>query len=420
MGEFAIGQPVSRLEDPRLLKGLGRYIDDLDLPGQAYACILRSPYAHARIRAIDAGAATAMPGVLGVLTGADCEADGLGHLPCDQKRFRRDGSDMYRPPRPVLVRDRVRVVGDYVAMGVAETASGARDAAERIAVDYEELAAVVSPADAAADGAPLLWEDCPGNECFFHEDGDAEAVEAAFAAADLVVERRFTISRVTAAPIGPRGCIGEYDPSLERYTLRTGVQQAHMLRMHLARTVFGIPETRVRVIAPDIGGSFGLYSNVYPENALVLWAARRFARPVKWTAERSECMLSDDSARDCVSDAALALDRDGAVSRAALQELRQSRRLSVAARPAAAGGQSRHAGRHLYYARDSCPGLGHVHQHVLHLALSRRRQARGLDGAGAAHRRGGAPPRPRPGRNPPPQHHPRRRHALQDGAHLHL
>ncbi len=311
MGEFAIGQPVSRLEDPRLLKGLGRYIDDLNLPGQAYAFILRSPYAHARIRSIETGAAAAMPGVLGVLTGADCEADGLGHLPCDQKRFRRDGSDMYRPPRPILVRDRVRVVGDYVAMVVAGTAALARDAAERIAVDYEPLPAVVSPADAAAEEAPRLWDDCPGNECFFHEDGDTAAVEAAFDAAHLVVERRFTISRVTAAPIGPRGCIGDYDPSLERYTLRTGVQQAHMLRMHIARTVFGIPETRVRVIAPDIGGSFGLYSNVYPENALVLWAARRFGRPVKWTADRSECMLSDDSARDCVSDAALALDGEG-------------------------------------------------------------------------------------------------------------
>ena len=311
MGEFAIGQPVSRLEDPRLLKGLGRYIDDLNLPGQAYAFILRSPYAHARIRSIETGAAAAMPGVLGVLTGADCEADGFGHLPCDQKRFRRDGSDMYRPPRPILVRDRIRVVGDYVAMVVAGTAALARDAAERIAVDYEPLPAVVSPADAAAEEAPRLWDDCPGNECFFHEDGDAAAVEAAFDAAHLVVERRFTISRVTAAPIGPRGCIGEYDPSLDRYTLRTGVQQAHMLRMHIARTVFGIPETRVRVIAPDIGGSFGLYSNVYPENALVLWAARRFGRPVKWTADRSECMLSDDSARDCVSDAALALDGEG-------------------------------------------------------------------------------------------------------------
>ncbi|MCY4551776.1 MAG: xanthine dehydrogenase family protein molybdopterin-binding subunit [Defluviicoccus sp.] len=311
MGEFAIGQPVSRLEDPRLLKGLGRYVDDLDLPGQAYAFILRSPHAHARIRAIDASAAQAMPGVLGVLTGADCEADGLGHLPCDQKRFRRDGGDMYRPPRPILACDRVRVVGDYVALVVAETAALARDAAERIAVDYQPLPAVVSPAAAGDPGAPQLWDGCPGNECFFHEDGDREAVEAGFASAHLVVERRFVISRVTAAPLGPRGCIGEYDLSLERYTLRTGVQQAHLLRMHLARTVLGIPETRMRVIAPDIGGSFGLYSNVYPENALVLWAAKKFARPVKWSAERGECMVSDDSARDCVSDAALALDRDG-------------------------------------------------------------------------------------------------------------
>ena len=207
MGEFAIGQPVSRLEDPRLLRGLGRYVDDLNLPGQAHAHILRSPHAHARIRSIDARAAAAMPGVLGVLTGADCEADGLGRLPCDQKRFGRDGSDMYRPPRPILARDRVRVVGDYVAMVVAETAAIARDAAERIAVEYEPLPAVVSPADAAEEGAPLLWDDCPGNECFFHEDGDAAAVEAAFADAHLVAERRFAISRVTAAPIGPRGCI---------------------------------------------------------------------------------------------------------------------------------------------------------------------------------------------------------------------
>ena len=152
MGEFAIGQPVSRLEDPRLLKGLGRYIDDLNLPGQAHASILRSPHAHARIRSIDTRKAAAMPGVLGVLTGADCEADGLGHLPCDQKRFGRDGGDMYRPPRPILVRDRARVVGDYVAMVLAETGALARDAAETIFVDYEPLPAVVSPADAAEEG----------------------------------------------------------------------------------------------------------------------------------------------------------------------------------------------------------------------------------------------------------------------------
>ncbi len=311
MGAFAVGQPVSRSEDPRLLKGFGRYIDDISLPRQAYAAIVRSPHAHARIRAVDTASARAVPGVLCVLTGADCAADGLGDLPCDQARLRRDGADMYRPPRPILVRDRVRLVGDYVAMVVAETAAGARDAAELVAVDYEPLPAVTDAAEAAAADAPRLWDDCPGNECFYHEDGDRAAVDAALEKAACVVSRRFTISRVTAAPMGPRGCIGDYDAAEDRYTLYTGVQQAHMLRTQLAATVFKLPETRFRVIAPDIGGSFGLYSNVYPENALVLWASRRCGRPVKWIAERSECMLSDDSARDNVSQASLALDEDG-------------------------------------------------------------------------------------------------------------
>ena len=311
MGEFAIGQPVARLEDPRLLKGMGRYVDDIDLPDQAYAAIVRSPHAHARIRAIDTDAAAGMPGVLAVLTGADCAADGLGHLPCDQKRFRRGGGDMYRPPRPLLVTDRVRLVGDYVALVAAETANQARDAAEQVHVDYEILPSVTATAEAVAADAPRLWADCPDNECFFHEDGDREAVDAAFARADVVVSRRFLISRVTAAPIGPRGCIGHYDAAVDRYTLYTGVQQAHLLRTELARSVFGEPETKFRVIAPDIGGSFGLYSNVYPENGLALWASKRTGRPVKWIADRSECMASDDSARDNVTDAALALDSQG-------------------------------------------------------------------------------------------------------------
>ena len=311
MGDFAVGQPVPRTEDPRLLRGLGKYIEDINLPGQAYATIIRSPHAHARIGQIDVGPALEMPGVLSVLTGADCEVDGLGQLPCDQIRFSRDGSDMYRPPRPILVRDRVRLVGDYVAMVVAESHAAARDAAEQVKVDYDPLPAVTNPAIAAGTNAPLLWEDCPGNECFFHEDGDREAVDAAFNEAELVVSRRFTISRVTAAPIGPRGCLGTYDVSEDRYTLYTGVQQAHMLRSQLAANVFGLPETKFRIIAPDIGGSFGLYSNVYPENALVLWAAKRCGRPIKWIGERSECMMSDDSARDNVSEAALALDGAG-------------------------------------------------------------------------------------------------------------
>ena len=311
MGEFAIGQPVTRLEDPRLLKGMGRYIDDIDLQGQAYATIVRSPHAHAQIRAMNTDAAEGTPGVLAVLTGADCTAERLGHLPCDQKRFRRGGEDMYRPPRPLLVSNRVRLVGDYVALVVAETANQARNAAERIHVDYEILPSVTATAKAMAADAPRLWADCAGNECFFHEDGDREAVDAALARADVVVSRRFLISRVTAAPIGPRGCIGHYDDAVDRYTLYTGVQQAHLLRTELARSVFGEPETKFRIVAPDIGGSFGLYSNVYPETGLVLWASKRVGRPVKWIADRSECMASDDSARDNVTDATLALDSQG-------------------------------------------------------------------------------------------------------------
>ena len=311
MGEFAVGQPVTRTEDPRLLEGRGRYIDDLNLPDQAHAVILRSPHAHALVRSIDTRLARTAPGVIAVLTGEDYAADGLGHLPCDQPRFAPDGSPMYRPPRPALVHDRVRLVGDYVALVVAETPALAKDAAELIEVDYEPLPSVTSTADAASPGAPRLWDDCPDNICFLHEDGDKDAVDAAFAAADLVVSRRFVISRVTAAPMGPRGCIGDYDDASERYTIHTGVQQAHLLRQHLARTIFGLPETQFRVVAPDIGGSFGLYSNVYPEQVLVLWASKRCLRPIKWIAERSEGMASDDSARDNVSDAALALDGDG-------------------------------------------------------------------------------------------------------------
>ena len=311
MGEFAVGQPVTRTEDPRLLEGRGRYIEDLDLPGQAHAVVLRSPHAHALVHSIDTKLARAAPGVVTVLTGEDYAADGLGDLPCDQTRFAPDGSPMYRPPRPALVRDRVRLVGDYVALVIAETQAMAKDAAELIEVDYEPLQSVTSTADAANTGAPRIWDDCQNNICFFHEEGDKDAVDSAFAAADFVISRRFVISRVTAAPMGPRGCIGDYDAALERYTIHTGVQQAHLLRQHLARTIFGLPETQFRVVAPDIGGSFGLYSNVYPEQVLILWASKRCLRPIKWIAERSEGMASDDSARDNVSDAALALDRDG-------------------------------------------------------------------------------------------------------------
>jgi aerobic carbon-monoxide dehydrogenase large subunit len=309
--KFGIGQAVPRFEDPRLVRGGGRYVDDIVLPCMAYGYVLRSPHAHARIRAIDAEKTRAAPGVLAVLTGADWVASGWGDLPVPGGMKRRDGSAMYRPRYPALVSDRVRWVGDYVAFVVAETYLAAVDAAELIEVDYEALPAVVSTADAAAPDAPLVWDDCPGNVCFVHRDGDAAATDAAFAVAAHVVRGHFVVNRVTAVTMEPRGSIGDYNATDGRYTIYTTLQRAHPFRAELAHNVLKVPESRVRVVAPDIGGSFGMKSAVYNEVALVLLASKTLHRPVKWVSTRSEAFLSDAQARDNVTDAELALAADG-------------------------------------------------------------------------------------------------------------
>ena len=216
---FAIGQGVSRLEDPRLLKGGGRFMDDLDLPNAAHGFVLRLPHAHARIRGIDTAAAAAMPGVLAVLTGADWRSDGLGAVTCDMRMERPDGTPFYNPPNFPLVADKVRMVGDYVVFVVAETLAQAKDAAEAIAVDYKTLTAVATGPDAVAPEAPAIWEDNPDNICYFHTAGDAEAVDAAFAGAAHVFSQRLWINRVSANSMEPRGAIGVYDPFENRYTL---------------------------------------------------------------------------------------------------------------------------------------------------------------------------------------------------------
>jgi carbon-monoxide dehydrogenase large subunit len=310
MGEFALGQAVPRFEDPRLLRGGGRYVDDMVLPRMVFGHVLRSPHAHARIRRVDVARAKAAPGVLAVLTGADWLEAGWGDLPVPDGMRRRDGSPMYRPRFPALVRDRVRWVGDYVAFVVAETKHQAADAAELIEVDYEPLPEIVSTASATGAGAPRVWEDCPDNICFVHQVGDKAAVEAALARADHVVKRRLVINRVTAATMEPRGSIGDYNPSDGRYTIYTTLQRTHSYRAELAQ-IIGVPESRVRVVAGDIGGSFGMKSAIYNEVALVLLASRRVERPVKWTSTRSEAFLSDAQARDHVTEAELALDKDG-------------------------------------------------------------------------------------------------------------
>jgi carbon-monoxide dehydrogenase large subunit len=311
MGEFAIGQGVPRFEDPRLVKGEGRYVGDIVLPGMAFGHVLRSPHAHARIRAIDVGAAKAAPGVLAVLTGADWQASGFGDLPVPGGLKRRDGSQLYRSPYPALAKDRVRWVGDYVAFVVAETSNQALDAAELIEVDYEPLPAVTSVVDAIVPGAPLVFDDCPDNICFVQLEGDKAATDAAFAHAHHTIKHRFVINRVTAASMEPRGSIGVYHPAEGRYTIYTTLQRTHTFREELARFVLRLPENKVRVVAGDIGGSFGMKSAVYNEVGLVLLAAKLVGRPVKWISTRSEAFLGDAQARDNVTDAEMALDRDG-------------------------------------------------------------------------------------------------------------
>ncbi|HTS40278.1 MAG TPA: xanthine dehydrogenase family protein molybdopterin-binding subunit [Xanthobacteraceae bacterium] len=311
MGEFAIGQSVSRFEDPRLLRGGGRYVDDIVLPGMAFGNVLRSPHAHARIRKIDTTAAKVAPGVLAVLTGADWAASGWGDLPVPGGMKRRDGSPNYKPRYPALVKDRVRWVGDYVAFVVAETKHQAADAAELIEVDYEPLPAAIGTANAAKPGVPLVWEDCKDNTCFVQIHGDRAATDAAFAKAAHVVKQHLVINRVTTASMEPRGSIGDYDAAADHYTIYTTLQRAHPYRAELAKFVLKVPEHKVRVVAGDIGGSFGMKSAIYNEVALVLLGSKLTGRPVKWMSTRSEAFLSDAQARDNVTDAELALDRDG-------------------------------------------------------------------------------------------------------------
>jgi carbon-monoxide dehydrogenase large subunit len=310
MGEFAVGQHVTRFEDPRLLRGGGRYVDDIQLPGMAHAIVLRSPHAHAKIKSIDSKAAQAAPGVLCVLTSADVKAAGYGDLPVPGGLKRRDGSPQYKPRYPILAEDRVRWVGDTVAFVVAETRAQAMDAAELIAVDYEPLPAVTSTADAPQPGAPRVWDECLDNICFVEQIGDKAAVEAAFARAAQVVKHRFVINRVTAATMEPRGAIGDYNAADRRYTLYAPFQRPHPVRADLAK-LLKVPDSKLRIVTGDTGGSFGMKSPIFNETPLVLLASKLTGRPVKWISTRNEAFLSDAQARDNVTEAELALDQDG-------------------------------------------------------------------------------------------------------------
>jgi carbon-monoxide dehydrogenase large subunit len=305
-----IGAAVARWEDERFLTGRGRFTDDHRFEGEVRAVVVRSPHAHGRILSLDAAAARALPGVLAVLTGEEVAADGLGLLPCLRPMQNRDGGPMYQPPHPLLSREFVRHVGDPVALVVAETEAAARDAAELVDIDYQALPAVTSLRRVLDGAAPDIRPECPGNHCFHHELGGREATDRAFARAHRVIERELVISRVQASPIEPRSAVGLHDPA-GGYTLYTGLQSTHRARDVLADHLFKVPKDQIRVVGPDLGGAFGNRNTLYNELGLVLWAAKRLGRPVKWTAQRSESFLCDDQGRDNLATAALALDRDG-------------------------------------------------------------------------------------------------------------
>jgi carbon-monoxide dehydrogenase large subunit len=305
-----IGDAPKRREDLRFLTGRGCYLDDLVFENLAHAVVLRSPHAHARIAGIDVAAARTAPGVLAVLTAVDVAADGLLPLQPGAVANTVTGEPFRFEPQPLLAADKVRHVGEAVALVVAETREQAQDAAELIAVDYAPLNAVTSVAAARAPGAPLLSEKVPGNLCLDWRHGDREAADAAFAAAAHVATVRLDNHRVVTNPMEPRGLVGVYDPATRRYTAHVSSQSIHATRDNTARAL-GVPPADVRLIAPDVGGGFGAKNFIYPEHVLLPWAAKRVGRPVKWIATRSEVFLADHQGRDQLAEASLALDADG-------------------------------------------------------------------------------------------------------------
>ncbi len=306
--KFGIGQPVPRKEDPALLRGEGRYSDDVNLPGQAYAVMVRSRIAHGVIRAIDAAEARGMPGVLGVYTGEDLA--GYGPLKPGIAVPNSDGSPMRAPPRPALPRERVRFVGEAVAFVVAETAAQAKDAAETVLLDIEPLPVVTSPAAAAAPGAPQLHAEAPGNITVDYHYGDTAAVDAAFAKAAHVTRLTLVSNRIVVNAMEPRSAVAQYDPATTRWTLRLGCQGVFGMRNAL-KDILGTTPDKVHVLTGHVGGSFGMKASTFPEYVCLLHAARALGRPVKWTDERAESFLSDHHGRDHEMNAELALDRDG-------------------------------------------------------------------------------------------------------------
>jgi aerobic carbon-monoxide dehydrogenase large subunit len=308
--KFGVGQPVPRTEDPKLVRGEGRYTDDLSLPGQAYAAIVRSSHAHGLLEGIDTAAARAMPGVLAIYTGADLQAAGYGGLKCVPPFKNRDGTPMKKPLRPALAVDKVRFVGDPVACVIADTAIQAKEAAEAVVLDIEPLPAVTKASEAMKPGAPQLFDDVPDNVALDYHFGDAEKVKEAFANAAHVTRLEILNNRLVVNAMEPRAAIASYDAKSERFTFHVGCQGVFGLRGQLAE-ILNIPPAKLRLLTGNVGGSFGMKAQAYPEYIPMLHGARLLGRPVKWTDERSTSFLSDSHGRDHEKVAELALDAEG-------------------------------------------------------------------------------------------------------------
>ncbi|WP_198375369.1 xanthine dehydrogenase family protein molybdopterin-binding subunit [Neoroseomonas rubea] len=311
MAKFGLSQSIRRVEDPRLLKGDGRYTADIAVAGQAQGVVLRSPHAHARIASISTTAAAAMPGVLGVYTAADLKAEGIGPLPCLIPLKSVDGTPVSATPRPALAEDMVRHVGDPVAFVVAETAAAARDAAEAIDVEYEILPSATDLATAWQPGQPQIWASAPNNTCFDWHAGDKAKAEELFAKAAHVTRLTVVNNRVVVASMEARAAVADYDTAKKHWTLSTNTQGSWLVRNLLADNVFKVPKESFRVVTPDVGGGFGMKLFLYAEHVLVCFAARRLGRAVKWTSERTEAFQSDTHGRDNITVGELALDTDG-------------------------------------------------------------------------------------------------------------
>jgi carbon-monoxide dehydrogenase large subunit len=313
MDKFGIGQSVRRKEDVRLLTGAGLYTDDINRDNQAWMVVLRSPHAHAKILSINTDAAKAAPGVIEVLTGHDAKADGLGLFPVMVEVPGKDGKPLWCPDRHILQTEAVRFVGDPVAIVMAETRMQAQDAAELIEVDYDILDSITDTAAALEPGAPVIWPERGSNLCVHWSNGREAQAEAAFARAAKTVSVELVNNRLVGNPMEPRVALGEYDAAENHFTLHSPTQGVVRVKESLAKFIFKLPKENVRVISPDVGGGFGLRGKLFPESAMVLWAAKRIGRPVKWRADRTETFLCDPHGRDHVTHAEMAFDAEGKI-----------------------------------------------------------------------------------------------------------